>query len=170
MSVRYGIEALVLKCATTITLAPREGAKVKKIYHKPETPCERLLAHPKITEETKQALRTQWGQLDPVELLHRIRQGQGALAALSTAESCPGPDRQNLDQFLAQLPQRWREGEARPTHRKAEPTARQWRTRADPFKDVMTDILLWLQKEPDCTGTMLFGRLSEKYPEQFRPG
>ena len=75
--------------------------------------------------------------------------------------------RKRLDQFLAGLPQLWRSGEARPTHRKEEPKARHWRTRADPFKNVWTDILLWLQKEPDCTAKVMLQRLDDKYPGQF---
>ncbi len=62
----------------------RVGAKVKNAYHPPATPCDRLLAHAGVKEKIKTTLRTQRDQLDPVELLHRIRQGQAALAALST--------------------------------------------------------------------------------------
>lgn len=41
----------------------------------------------------------------PLELLHHIREGQSALAALVSTESSPqGPGRESLDQFLAQLP------------------------------------------------------------------
>lgn len=148
----------------------RDGAKVRKLYHLPATPCEQLLAHKEVSEQIKGNLRAQNILLDPVELLHRMRQGQSALAALSTGELSPGPDRQSLDQFLAQLPQLWRVGEIRPTHRKNENKVRYWRTREDPFRDVWTDILLWLQKEPDCTAKSLFQRLNDKYPEQFGDG
>ena len=75
--------------------------------------------------------------------------------------------RKSLDQFLASLPQLWRSGEARATHRKDAPKARNWRTRADPFQDVWTDILLWLQKEPDGTAKVLLQKLNDKYPGQF---
>ena len=145
----------------------REGAKIKKSYYPPATPCDRLLAHEKVEETVKATLRKQRELLDPVELLHRIRQGQSALAALTTGKPSDGPSRKSLDQFLAGLPQLWRAGEARPTHRKEEPKARYWRTRADPFKDVWTDILLWLQKEPDCIAKVMLQRLDEKYPGQF---
>ena len=57
-----------------------------------------------VRKELLEALRTRYGQLDPVKLLHRIRQGQAALAALSTGEPYTGPNRQSLNQFLAQLP------------------------------------------------------------------
>jgi hypothetical protein len=147
----------------------REGSKVKKLYYPPATPCDRLLAHQDVDEAAKVILRKQQDRLDPVELLHRIRQGQGALAALSTGEPSEGPDRESLNQFLAGLPELWRMGEARPTHRKAAPKARCWRTRVDPFADVWTDLLLWLQKEPDSTAKALLERLSEKFPDQFGP-
>lgn len=145
----------------------RVGAKVKKSYHPPATPCDRLVAHEGVDETVKTTLRRQRDQLDPVELLHRIRQGQAALAALSTGEPSDGPGRKSLDQFLAGLPQLWRQGEARPTHRKGEPKARHWRTREDPFQDVWTDILLWLQKEPDSIAKVILQKLDDKYPEQF---
>ena len=102
-----------------------------------------------------------------MELLHWIRQGQSALAALSTEEPGDGPGRKSLDQFLASLPQLWRLGEARPTQRKAAPKARSWRTRADPFKEVWPDILLWLQVEPDSIAKVLLQKLNEKYPGRF---
>lgn len=148
----------------------REGAKVKKWYNPPATPCDRLLASKDVTEKVKEALRIQKERLDPVELLHRIRQGQSALAALSAGATSTGLNRQSLDQFLTQLPQLWRDGEVRPTHRKDQAKARHWRTREDPFKGVWTDILLWLQKSPDSTAKSLFHRLKKEYPDQFVDG
>ena len=145
----------------------RQGAKVKKVYYPPATPCDRLLAHEAVEEKVKATLRTQRDQLDPVELLHRIRQGQSALAALSTGKPSDGPGRKSLDEFLASLPELWRLGEARPTHRKGEPKARYWRTREDPFKDVWTDILLWLQREPDSIAKVILRKLNDEYPGRF---
>jgi hypothetical protein len=72
-----------------------------------------------------------------------------------------------LDQFLADLPELWRFGEARPTHRKGEPKPRHWKTRKDPFQDVWTDILIWLQEEPDSIAKVILERLEEKYRGQF---
>ena len=148
----------------------REGAKVKKWYTSPETSCDRLLANKGVAEKEKEALRKQKEQLDPVALLQRIRQGQSALAALSSGAMSTGPNRQSLDQFLSQLPRLWRDGEVRPTHRKNEAKARYWRTREDPFKNVWTDILLWLQSAPDSTAKSLFQRLKNENPEQFVDG
>ena len=97
----------------------RDGAKVKKRYHKPATPCERLLAHASVSDAAKEALRAELAPLDPVELLHQIREGQAALAALGSGDLSHGPERQSLEEFLAKLPELWREGEVRPTHRSA---------------------------------------------------
>ena len=148
----------------------REGCKVKKYYYPPATPCDRLLAHALVDDKVKESLRKQHAQLDPVELLHRIRQGQSALAALSSGDPSCGPNRKNLDEFLAGLPELWRKGEARPTHRKREQKVHDWRTREDPFKNVWTDILLWLQDEPDSIAKILLLRLNEKYPGQYGDG
>ena len=145
----------------------REGSRVKKLYHPPATPCDRLLAHEKVDDTVKAFLRKQHAQLDPVELLHKIRQGQSALAALSTGEPSAGPNRENLEQFLAGLPELWRKGEARPTHRKDDPKANYWRTRVDPFKSVWPDLLHWLQRHPDSTPKRLLQQLEEKYPGQY---
>ena len=60
----------------------REGARVRKRYHPPATPCERLLAHPR----TPEAVRAVWkpcAPLDPVRLLGEMRAAQQALVALA---------------------------------------------------------------------------------------
>jgi hypothetical protein len=148
----------------------RVGARVKKTYHKPATPCERLLAHASVAEAVKEALRSEQGRLDPLNLLHRIRDSQAALAALSSGELGSGEERESLEQFLAGLPEMWRQGEARPTHRKSASTPRAWRTRKDPFESVWPEILLWLQEAPDATAKSLFERLDKKYPDRFPEG
>lgn len=147
----------------------RQGSKIKKLYYKPATPCNRLLNHPDIKASIKESLQLQRIQLDPVRLLHEIRNSQSALVALaSSGDSAAGPGRTSLEQFLAQLPQLWQYGDARPTHQKRTQKIRRWRTRKDPFKNVWVDIILqWLQNEPDITAKELFNRLQEKYPGNF---
>ena len=148
----------------------RIGAKVKKTYHKPATPCARLMAHISVPEAVKERLRAQQSHLDPLDLLQRIRDSQAALAALSTGELGSGQERESLEQFLAGLSELWRQGEARPTHRSSTPRPRDWRTRQDPFEKVWPEILLWLQEEPDATAKSLLERLNQKYPNQFPAG
>jgi hypothetical protein len=148
----------------------RDGARIKKHYDAPTTPFQRLLNHSRVDEKVKEALRVQQVRLDPVDLLRRIRQGQSALVALNSGSPTDGPGREDLAQFLSQLPELWRAGEVRPTHRKAPKTERYWRSRADPFEGAWPEILLWLQAEPDCTAKSLMDRLIEKYPDRYDGG
>jgi len=115
-------------------------------------------------------LQAELSQLDPLDLLHRIRDSQAALAALSSGELGSGEERESLEEFLAGLPTLWRQGEARPTHRECAPKPRAWRTHKDPFEKVWPEILLWLQQEPDATAKSLLERLGEKYAGQFPDG
>ena len=149
----------------------RIGALVKKQYRKPATPCERLLDHEAVSEETREALREQRARLDPVALLHTIREAQSALAAIAYSESHQrDANRVSLDQFLAQLPELWRLGEIRPTHSPRSRAARTWRTRSDPFEGFLPQVLRWLQKEPDATAKALFERLEVQHPGRFHEG
>ncbi len=148
----------------------REGAKVKKTYHPPATPCARLLANLAVPEIIKEQLRTERDRLDPLELLHQIREGQAALAALASGSQESGPGRESLEQFLAKLPGLWQQGEARPTHRSGVSQPHWWRTRKDPFAGVWPEILLWLQEEPEATAKSLFERLNRAYPGRFAEG
>ena len=145
----------------------REGAKVRKLYHAPATPCERLLAHPSISAAAKESLRAPLASLDPLELLHGIRKGQAALAALQSGDLSNVADRESLEEFLAKLPELWRAGEVRPTHRKEASSPRDYRTRKDPFETVWPEILLWLQETPDATAKSLMARLHVQFPDQF---
>jgi hypothetical protein len=147
----------------------RHGGRVSKRYDEPATPCDRLLAHPAVHADVKEALRAQRAQLDPINLLHGIREGQAALAALTTPDY-GGPQHQSLEQFLSQLPTLWRLGEVRPTHAGRPPKQRTWRTRKDPFEGVWSEVLLWLQQDPDETAKSLFHRLQVKHSGRYDAG
>ena len=148
----------------------REGAKVKKRYHKPATPCDRLLVHASISAATRESLRAEQACLDPLDLLHRIREGQAAMVTIRSGDLSHGPERDNLEEFLAKLPELWRDGEVRPTHRSEPSTPRDWRTRTDPFEGVWPEILSWLQADPDATAKSLMDRLHQQFPGQFPNG
>ena len=151
----------------------REGAKVRKSYFPPATPRDRLLKNEKVSEEAKERLREQKACLDPVRLLHTIRELQATLAALASSngsENGAAPESKSLAEFLKQLPRLWKDGEVRPTHRKAPSSPRNWRTRVDPFESVWPELLDWLQRDPDTTAKDLLQRLRTKYPETYKDG
>jgi hypothetical protein len=148
----------------------REGSKVKKSYSPPTTPCERLLAHPAVAEESKDRLSTERANLDPMLILHRIRQSQSALLTLASNGTVTDEQEHELDKFLAQLPRLWQQGEVRPTHRKAAARDRDYRTRKDPFEGEWSQVLGWLEHEPDTTAKILFDRLRKKCPGKFEDG
>jgi hypothetical protein len=148
----------------------RAGAKVIKRYDRPATPCDRLLAHPLVDNQIKEVLQHQRARLDPIELLHRIRETQAALAGLADPPLASGPHNEGLEAFLSRLPSLWRLGEARPTHARRFAKPRTWRTRKDPFEGVWSEVLLWLQERPDATAKSLFERLRNYYPGRFTDG
>jgi len=149
----------------------REGAKVIKKYHPPATPCERLLEHQDVSDECKERLRQTLTALDPVRLLSEIREAQRVLAQLEVGAAGnevtrPTPE---LNDFVASLSTVWRDGEARPTHRKnAKP--RTYRTRVDPFEGVWPQVQQWLDEQPDASAKELFFRLQERMPAIFPSG
>jgi transposase InsO family protein len=148
----------------------RIGGRVRKTYDTPATPCDRLIANQRIDALARRRLQEERSRLDPVELLFRIRQAQAALAALSSPERRDAPGRESLKSFLAALPYLWQDGEIRPTHQKRDSKPHNWRTRVDPFEGVWTEVLGWLQEEPDATAKAFFYRLQEKYPRRYSRG
>ena len=95
----------------------RDGAKVTKRYHPPQTPCERLLQSDSIPMPAKSKLREISAELDPLKLLEEMRAVQAHLAALSDGETPPPMtcEPPNLAAFVASLSSAWHAGEIRPT-------------------------------------------------------
>ena len=145
----------------------RNGSSVIKRYSPPATPCDRVMRHDTVSAGTKAALSERRATLDPVALLHAIREAQSALAAIVSPELRPTPRGESLERFLARLPDRWREEHQ---HAEGKPRARAprtWRTRPDPFEGVWCDVLSWLQEDPDASAVVLLGRLQEAEPDRF---
>ena len=116
----------------------RNGSVVTKRYSPPATPCDRVLRHEAVSAGTKAALNECRAafcsscSVDPVALLHAIREAQSALAAPCPLNSGT-PRGESLERFLARLPDRWLEEQE---HTDREPRARAphtGRTRQDPF-------------------------------------
>ena len=115
----------------------------------------------------KDALKEYRAGLDPVLLLHTIREVQSALVAATAPEVRETPSGESLSRFLAKLPSLWQQGEVRPTQAARVSSPRRWRTRNYPFEGVWGDVLVWLQAEPDATGRALMARLQSEYPDRF---
>ena len=114
----------------------RDGGSVKKRYSTPATPCDRLLWRDGVSEETKTMLSCSRAELEPVSLLHTIREAQSALSAINATDSASVPQSESLEHFLSSLPELWRQVEVRPTHTPKKRARQGWRTRPDPFEGV----------------------------------
>ena len=90
----------------------RDGAKVTKHYHPPQTPCERLLQSDSIPLAAKSKLREISEQLDPLKLLEEMRAVQAYLAALADGETPPTMTSEppDLAAFVASLSSAWHVG------------------------------------------------------------
>ncbi|MEO6025745.1 MAG: hypothetical protein ABIR79_02620 [Candidatus Binatia bacterium] len=147
----------------------RDGSRVSKRYHAPETPCARLLQSESVADAMKERLRAAALTIDPLRLLDEIRTVQHQLAGLAAGAAphvVPHRDGE-LDQFLKSLATAWHDGEVRRTHRSEPKARRDWRTRKDPFVDVWPRILTWLESEPDRTAMELLLRLQTEQPGIF---
>ena len=145
----------------------RNGSVVTKRYSPPATPCDRVMRHDAVSAEAKAALSERRATLDPVALLHAIREAQSALAALVSPELRPTPRGESLERFLARLPDRWRKEHQQVAGKPRARAPHTWRTRPDPFEGVWCDVLGWLQEDPDASAVALLGRLRETEPDRF---
>lgn len=95
----------------------RDGAKVTKRYHPPQTPCERVLQEEAIPMAAKSKLREIAADLDPLKLLEEMRAVQAYLAALADDETPPPTTSEppDLAAFVASLSSAWHAGEIRQT-------------------------------------------------------
>ena len=147
----------------------RDGARVQKVYFTPATPCDRLLAHSSVGPAIRAKLTAQFMSLDPVRLLQEIRLAQQTLSEIAahgvSAEMVTVTPA--IADFVASLASAWKDGEARPTHRK-QPTAKHWwKTRVDPFADAWPVVEGWLIAEPAVSAKALMERLATLVPDAY---
>jgi hypothetical protein len=150
----------------------RDGAKVKKTYHSPATPYQRLLADTRTNEEVRRRVMATYATLDPVQLLQTIRAAQQELVAIAdcpAAAEATTPTTSTLDQFFAGLRTAWQDGEVRPTSQ-PKPKAPRGRRRPDPFVTVTGRVREWFKAEPWRTSRELFERLQQEQPGAFPDG
>ena len=149
----------------------RDGALVRKRYHPPATPCQRLMADPRTSEEMRHRVQELRSMLDPVRLLKEIRAVQQQLVDIADK---PGlgetakPTSPTLEEFLSGLRTAWREGEVRPTSvAKAKPKRCGG---ADPFAAVTVEFRGWFEAEPWHTSRELLERLQAQCPGLYPGG
>ena len=150
----------------------RDGAKVRKKYHPPATPYQRLMADMRTSEEVRRHVTAIHATLDPVRLLQTIRAGQQDLVEIAdrpTSGEAVAPTAPTMEQFLSGLRTAWREGEVRPTSKPKE-KARRGRRRPDPFVTVTALMRDWFEAEPWRTSRELFERLQTEQPGVYPDG
>jgi hypothetical protein len=150
----------------------RDGAQIRKKYHPPATPFQRLLADTRISEDVRGRVNTIDATLDPVLLLKEIRAAHEHLVEIAdrpaTAETT-APSAPTIEQFLSGLRTVWQEGEVRPTN-KPKAKAPRGRRRPDPLAKVTELLREWFEAEPWRTSRELFERLQEAHPGLFPDG
>ena len=135
----------------------RDGARVTKRYHKPLTPCERLLTDARVAEAVRERIVTLRADLDPVRLLAEIRSAQQRLitlvdaaeetriAVLASEQTVP------IATFVAGLRTAWQGGEVRPTSQ-PKPKAKRGRRRPDPLAAVTDELRALFEPIPHRRG------------------
>ena len=94
----------------------------------PATPCDRVIRHEAVSAGTKAALSERRAALNPVALLHAIREAQSVLTAIVSPELRPTPQGESLERFLARLPHRWQQEQEQADGKPRVKPARTWRT------------------------------------------
>jgi hypothetical protein len=144
---------------------------VRKRYHPPATPYQRLLADKRVSDEVRRRVEAINSTLDPVSLLREIRSAQQQLVEIAdctTVGDAMAPDAPTLEQFLSGLRTAWQGGEVRPTTRPKEKVKR-GRRRPDPLVAVTADLRGWFEAEPWRTSRELLERLQGEQPDAY-PG
>ncbi len=148
----------------------RDGARVRKRYHAPATPSDRLLADPRTSKVVHARVEALRADLDPVRLLSEIRDRQRALVAIADQIAASPPNAPAgpipVADFLAGLRTAWQVGEVRPT---AQPKAKpkRGRRRPDPLVAVTDELRGWFDADPVQTGSEMLTRLQASYPEAY---
>ncbi len=144
----------------------RDGASIRKRYHAPLTPHQRLVADPRTPQSVKDALDAEHVVLDPVRLLRDIRPAQQDL--IEIADKAPTTtDAPPLTAFLDGLRVAWNTSEdVRPTAR-SKPSKPRYRTVPDPLGAVTDVLKAWFDLDPGVTGRQLLDRLQVTHPGDY---
>lgn len=142
---------------------------MRKRYHLPATPYQRLLADTRVPEEVRTRLQATHATLDPLWLLREIRTAQAqpvGIADRAVGVEQPAPTVPTLQQFLAGLRTAWQEGDVRPTS-KPKPQAKRWRRRPAPLVAVTVQLHAWFVEQPWQPSRQLLDRLQSEVPGTY---
>jgi hypothetical protein len=145
----------------------RDGALIRKRYHAPLTPHQRLVADPRTPEVLRTTLDNQYATLDPVSLLRDIRAAQRALIQIADTVPVISTGVPPLEAFLESLKVAWRStDEVRPTAQPG-PSKPRYRTVPDPLEAVTETLKAWFEADPGVTGRQLLDRLQVAHPGSY---
>ena len=175
----------------------REGSRVSRTYDTAQTPFQRLLASGVLIPERWVHLEQLSTSLDPVRLLEQITLLQDALwrHAIVPIPSQPLPGAGAPPPEVRFVPGRCVSSEelgrddavpptseqsaggvlpSHPEHKKRayrrtkpQQGPRWWRTRADPFEEVWSEVCGWLAEKPERTAKSVLLELQQRYPGQY---
>lgn len=159
----------------------RVGAKIRKRYDKAQTPYQRALASASVNEHSKEALREQMMQLDPVLLFQQVEGLQeifwkhawkrgsslepicAVSEAVTAITSNPAAGAEQDTPLPSAQPRRYRKiAKPRKTM-----SPRTWKTRRDAFASVASEIEASLQRDPTRAATSILEELQSAHPGQF---
>ncbi len=148
----------------------RDGASIRKRYHAPLTPHQRLVADPRTPQAVKEALDLQHATLDPVRLLRDIRAAQQALIEIADTSPATPSDAPPLEAFLESLKVAWCSTDhVRPTAQ-PKPSKPRYRTVPDPLEAVTDALKACFDANPGVTGRQLLDRLQIEHPGLYPDG
>jgi hypothetical protein len=151
----------------------RTGAKTKRVYDKPRTPYERVLAAPEVAPSIRSSLRRQYRTLDPVALLADLRRLQDELWAFGyrapasrKATLTPQPPKP-ADELTRPEPVNKNRRTYRRHVKKNKKCVHWWRSHPDAFLYVWGECEKELAMQPDLAATVLLQRLQARYPGKY---
>ena len=168
----------------------REGSHVQRRYDAAQTPFQRLLAAGAVSAEQQARLTALFENLDPVRLLRQLERLQDALwqlavfpsASMSALADTPstvtfqgatcgfgGSEARGTTEAEPVAAEGSAPARQKRTYRrtKPEPVPHTWRTRPDPFAEVIAEVYQRLENNPELSARQLFRELQAAHPGRF---
>jgi hypothetical protein len=151
----------------------RNGARVTKKYDKAKTPYQRLMHSSHVSKETKEKLKTQYEELDPVTLLQDLKKLQNNFwtYAWKTMPTFITKVNEETNYIAKLVTNNESQMNIRRYRRTKKPRKllepRSWRTKPDPFENVWQGICMQLELNPELTAKGLLESLVKENAEQF---